>query len=115
MALKNRVVARARARGFPAKPVRGRALSGKPARGTRVVSIPEVEPINSTWAPIERRLEATHSAGIACPPVPPPAIRTRGGLAAGPPLGSGFDLSGSLTVLRYSVEHPDGGEAYQEA
>src|SRR5918993_1236303 len=69
--------------------------------------MPELEPTNSTIAPLAFKSAATHSAGIACPPVPPPAIRIRGPLAR-------FDLSGSLTVLRYPVEDAYGGEAYQQ-
>src|ERR671912_1975519 len=66
--------------------------------------MPELDPTNSTNAPLAFKSSATHSAGIACPPVPPPAIRTRGV----------FDLSGSFTVLRYPVEDTHGGEAYQQ-
>src|SRR5215211_7564162 len=69
--------------------------------------MPDFDPTNSTTAPLTFKSAATHSAGIACPPVPPPAIRTLG-LAW-------FDLSGSLTVLRYPVEDTHGGEAYQQA
>src|SRR5215212_2067334 len=68
--------------------------------------MPELEPTNSTTAPLFFKSAATQSAGIACPPVPPPAIRILG-LAW-------FDLSGSLTVLRYPVEDAHGGEAYQQ-
>src|SRR5215211_2070077 len=66
--------------------------------------MPELDPTNSSIAPLSFRSAATHSAGIACPPVPPPAIRIRGM----------FDLSGSFTVLRYPVEDAHGGEAYQQ-
>src|SRR5215218_5809765 len=69
--------------------------------------MPDFDPTNSTTAPLTFKSAATHSAGIACPSVPPPAIRTLG-LAW-------FDLSGSLTVLRYPVEDTHGGEAYQQA
>src|SRR5215210_131420 len=69
--------------------------------------MPDSEPTNSTTAPLSLNSAATHSAGIACPPVPPPAIRTRGI--------AWFDLSGSLTVLRYPVEDAHGGKAYQQA
>src|SRR5215210_190733 len=68
--------------------------------------MPDFEPTNSTTAPLLVKSAATHSAGIACPPVPPPAIRILG-LAWS-------DLSGSLTVLRYPVEDAHGGEAYQQ-
>src|ERR671929_246943 len=68
--------------------------------------MPELDPTNSTTAPLTFKSAATHSAGKACPPVPPPAIRILG-LAW-------FDLSGSLTVLRYPVEDTHGGEAYQQ-
>src|SRR5215218_7757054 len=67
--------------------------------------MPELEPTNSTIAPLSFKSAATHSAGIACPPVPPPAIRILGM----------FNLSGSFTVLRYPVEDTHGGEAYQQA
>src|SRR5215218_9153359 len=70
--------------------------------------MPEVDPTNSTTAPRSFNSAATHSAGIACPPVPPPAISI---LLSG----AGFDLSGSFTVLRYPVEDAHGGEAYQQA
>src|SRR5215204_4030142 len=66
--------------------------------------MPELDPTNSTIAPLSFKSAATHSAGIACPPVPPPAIRIRGW----------FDLSGSFTVLRNPVEDTHGGEAYQQ-
>src|SRR5215203_2329044 len=66
--------------------------------------MPELDPTNSTIAPLSVKSAATHSAGIACPPVPPPAIRIRGM----------FDLSGSFTVLRYPVEDAHGGESYQQ-
>src|ERR671921_1076910 len=69
--------------------------------------MPELDPTNSTIAPLSFKSAATHSAGIACPPVPPPAIRIRGIL-------SWFDLAGSFTVLRYPVEDTHGGEAYQQ-
>src|ERR671917_2679753 len=69
--------------------------------------MPELDPTNSTMAPLAFKSAATHSAGIACPPVPPPAIKIRGILAW-------FDLSGSFTVLRYPVEDAHGGEAYQQ-
>src|ERR671920_2634495 len=69
--------------------------------------MPDWDPTNSTMAPRSRKLAATHSAGIAWPPVPPPAIRIRGILAW-------FDLAGSFTVLRYPVEDTHGGEAYQQ-
>src|SRR5215210_3828046 len=69
--------------------------------------MPEVEPTNSTTASLAPNSAATHSAGIACPPVPPPAIRILGR--------PGFDLSRSFTVLRYPVEDAHGGEAYQQA
>src|SRR5215207_1697984 len=71
--------------------------------------MPASEPTNSTEAPISLKLSATQSAGIAWPPVPPPAIRIRGLPDAR------FDLSGSFTVLRYSVEDAHGGEAGEEA
>src|ERR687889_352997 len=70
--------------------------------------MPEVDPTNSTTAPRSFNSAATHSAGIACPPVPPPAISIL-------LVGAGFDLSGSFTVLRYPVEDAHGGEAYQQA
>src|SRR5215212_7238158 len=60
-------------------------------------------------APLSLRLSATHSAGIACPPVPPPAIRTR---RLSEPR---FGLSRSFTVLRYPVQDAYGGEADQKA
>src|SRR5918997_3619587 len=101
------MTARTRAAGPPARPCRGREWSLYPALGTRSASMPEAAPTNSTDAPLARRLSATHSAGIACPPVPPPAIRTRGG--------AWFDFSGSLTILRYPVQHPYGREADQHA
>src|SRR5919112_2174820 len=69
--------------------------------------MPDVEPTNSTMAFLALNSAATHSAGMACPPVPPPAIRSVGR--------SRFDLSRSFTVLRYPVEDPHGGEAYQQA
>src|SRR5215211_6275094 len=72
----------------------------------RVSSMPDFDPTNSTTAPLALKSAATHNAGIACPPVPPPAIRI---LAL-----AWFDLSGSFTVLRYSVEDAHGGEAYQQ-
>src|SRR5215207_6806195 len=68
--------------------------------------MPDVEPKNSTMASLALNSAATHSAGMACPPVPPPAIRIRGRAR--------FDLSGSFTVLRYPVEDAHGGEAYQQ-
>src|SRR5919107_5376231 len=104
IALRDRMAARAWAMGLPARPTRGRAWSVYPSRGTRVDSIPERDPTNSTIAFLALNSAATHSAGIACPPVPPPAIRTRGV----------FDLSGSFTVLRNPVEDTHGGEAYQQ-
>src|SRR5215211_2645243 len=105
VAFRERRAALALARGFPARPARGRACRVKPSLGTRIFSIPVSDPTNSTTAPLFLNSAATHSAGIACPPVPPPAIRIRGL----------FDLSGSLTVLRYPVENTHGGEAYQQA
>src|SRR5918999_668678 len=69
--------------------------------------MPELDPTNSTMAPLAFKSAATHSAGIAWPPVPPPAIKIRGILAW-------FDLPGSFTVLRYPVEDAYGGEAYQQ-
>src|SRR5215207_8934917 len=80
----------------------------------RVVSMPATEPTNSTAAPLVFRLSATQSAGIACPPVPPPAIKTRGALAALRGL-SWFGRTCSLTVLRYAVEDPRSGEADDHA
>src|ERR687890_2502194 len=78
--------------------------------------MPAEEPTNSTTAPPVRRLSATQSAGIACPPVPPPAIKTRGAsLLAARPLLSGSDLTRSLAVLRDAVEDPDGEEADDHA
>src|SRR5215216_3263702 len=71
--------------------------------------MPASEPTNSTTAPFSFRLSATQSAGIACPPVPPPAIRIRG-LS-----GTGFGQSRSFTVLRYPAQDAYGGEADQEA
>src|ERR671921_650282 len=76
--------------------------------------MPATEPTNSTAAPLVFRLSATQSAGIACPPVPPPAIKTRGAFAALRGL-SWFGLTCSLTVLRYSVEDPGSGEADDHA
>src|SRR5215217_1958310 len=108
VALRERRPAQTWAIGFPARPLRGRACRVKPSCGTRVFSMPESEPTNSTTAPLSFKSAATHSAGIACPPVPPPAIRIRGLL-------TWFDLSGSFTVLRYPVEDAHGGEAYQQA
>src|ERR687893_35202 len=78
--------------------------------------MPLWDPTNSTMAPRSRKLSATHSAGIAWPPVPPPAIKIRGAVVRGSrSAGAGCDLSGSFTVLRYPVEDAHGGEAYQEA
>src|SRR5215218_4267022 len=68
--------------------------------------MPDSDPTNSTTAPCFFKSAATHSAGIACPPVPPPAISIRGFWW--------LDLSGSFTVLRYPVEDAHGGEAYQQ-
>src|SRR5215216_5281995 len=68
--------------------------------------MPVLAPTNSTVAPRMLKLSATQSAGIACPPVPPPAISIRG-------LG-GFGLSRSFTVLRYPVQDAHGGEANQK-
>src|ERR671920_2634732 len=76
--------------------------------------MPATEPTNSTVAPLVFRLSATQSAGIACPPVPPPAIKTRGAFAALRGL-SWVGLTCSLTVLRYAVEDPCGGEADDHA
>src|SRR5919107_841905 len=106
VALRDRMAARAWAMGLPARPTRGRVWSVYPSRGTRVLSMPELDPTNSITAPFALKSAATHSAGIACPPVPPPAIRIFG-LAW-------FDLSGPLTVLRYPVDDAHGGEAYQQ-
>src|SRR3712207_3176593 len=108
-ALTKSALARVRAMGPPASPFRGREWRVYPACGTRSLSIPVCEPTNSTVAPLSLNLSATHSAGIACPPVPPPAIRIRG------PADGGFDLSGSFTILRYPVEDAHGGETGQEA
>src|SRR5215217_3817064 len=69
--------------------------------------MPDVEPTNSTTASLATSSAATHSAGMACPPVPPPAIRILGRWR--------FDLSRSFTVLRNPVQDTHGGEAYQEA
>src|SRR5215210_3971391 len=67
-------------------------------------------------APPLRRLSATQSAGIACPPVPPPAIKTRGAsLPAALGLLSGSDLTCSLAVLRDAGEDSDGDEADDHA
>src|SRR5215212_4419569 len=68
--------------------------------------MPVFDPTNSTTAPLLLNSAATHSAGIACPPVPPPAIRIRGSWW--------LDLPGSFTVLRNPVEDTYGGEAYQQ-
>src|SRR3989337_867462 len=80
----------------------------------RVASMPAAEPMNSTAAPLVFRLSATQSAGIACPPVPPPAIKTRGAFAAFRGL-SWIGHTCSLTILRYAVEDPYGGEADDHA
>src|SRR5918998_5702151 len=78
--------------------------------------MPLWDPTNSTMAPRSRKLSATHSAGIAWPPVPPPAIKIRGAaVRESRTAGAGCDLSGSFTVLRYPVEDAHGGEAYEEA
>src|SRR5215216_2799064 len=69
--------------------------------------MPVLAPTNSTVAPRMLKLSATQSAGIACPPVPPPAMSIRG--LAGP------CLSRSFTVLRYPTQDAHGGEADQEA
>src|SRR5918999_5068550 len=71
--------------------------------------MPACAPTNSTAAPLSPKLSATQSAGIACPPVPPPAITTRGLAAAR------FGHSRSFTVLRYPVKDAHGGEAHQKA
>src|SRR5215216_3382349 len=68
--------------------------------------MPVLAPTNSTVAPRMLKLSATQSAGIACPPVPPPAMSIRG--LVGP------CLSRSFTVLRYPVQDSHGGEAHQE-
>src|SRR5919199_4938124 len=79
-------------------------------------SIPEIEPTNSTAASRTRNSSATQSAGIACPPVPPPAIKTRdASCAAAPPGVARFGLTCFLTVLRYAVEDSHGGEADEHA
>src|SRR5215217_3604134 len=77
--------------------------------------MPTVEPINSTAAPRARRLSATQSAGIACPPVPPPAIKTRDVPCVAGRGFRRFGLTYSLTVLRYSVEDSHGDEADEHA
>src|SRR5215204_4528961 len=69
--------------------------------------MPDSDPTNSTTAPLLFKSAATHSAGIACPPVPPPAIRIRGS-------SWWLDLLGSFTFLRYAVEDTYAGEAYQQ-
>src|SRR5258708_6550635 len=52
--------------------------SGNPASGTSLVSNPRAVPTNRTSAPcVSRSSRAIASAGITCPPVPPPAIKTR--------------------------------------
>src|SRR6202046_81373 len=52
--------------------------SGNPASGTSLVSSPRAVPTNRTSAPCaSRSSRAIASAGMTCPPVPPPAIRTR--------------------------------------
>src|SRR5829696_9680169 len=71
--------------------------------------MPACAPTNSTAAPPSLKLSATHSAGIACPPVPPPAITMRALVAARP------CLSRSFTVLRYPVQDAHGGEAHHQA
>src|SRR4051812_32684370 len=75
-----------------------------------LVSIPEVEPTNS-MAARACSSSATQSAGIACPPVPPPAINTRNAPRASGRGSAGFGLACSLTVLRYAVEDSPGGDA----
>src|SRR6202021_1750167 len=51
--------------------------SGNPASGTSRVSNPRSVPTNRTSAPCaSRNSRAIASAGITCPPVPPPAIST---------------------------------------
>ena len=53
----------------------------KPASGTSRVSSPRAVPTNRTSAPCaSRNSRAIASAGITCPPVPPPAINTRSAL-----------------------------------
>src|SRR5215216_1586081 len=71
--------------------------------------MPVFAPTNSTTAPFSLKLSATHNAGIACPPVPPPAIRIRGRSEMR------IGLSRSFTVLRYPVQDAHGGEADQKA
>src|SRR3712207_7506932 len=71
--------------------------------------MPVSEPTNSTRPPFSLKLPATQSAGITCPPVPPPAIRIRG------PSEAGSGDSSSFTVLRYPAQDANGGEADQQA
>src|SRR3712207_151609 len=71
--------------------------------------MPACAPTNSTAVPLSPKLSATQSAGIACPPVPPPAITTRGLAAAR------FGHSRSFTVLRYLVKDANGSEAHKKA
>src|SRR5215212_2691190 len=78
-------------------------------------SMPAVEPTNSTAAPRARKLSATQSAGIACPPVPPPAIKTRDAPWVASRGFKRFGLTYSLTVLRYAVEDSHGDEADDSA
>ncbi len=57
---------------------------GNPAAGTRLASIPSRVPTKSTSWPRERSFRATASAGITCPPVPPPAMRNTRTAVIGP-------------------------------
>ena len=52
--------------------------SSNPAAGTRRFSNPRAVPTNNTWAAKRSRSSrAMASAGITCPPVPPPATNAR--------------------------------------
>src|SRR5918994_1071160 len=76
--------------------------------------MPATEPTNSTAAPLALRLSATQSAGIVCPPVPPPATKTRGASPVRRSL-SRLGHTCSLTILRYTVEDTHGGETDDHA
>src|SRR5215467_6498349 len=47
-----------------------------PVCGTRCASMPEREPIHAQLIARSRRRAATARPGLACPPVPPPAMTT---------------------------------------
>src|SRR6266851_3074935 len=76
--------------------------SENPASGTSLVSNPRAVPTNHTPAPYaSRSSRAIASAGITCPPLPPPAIRTRNSTGS---------LTASIDLTRHIQQHAHAGQ-----